>query len=63
VSHGITRHRITARVRLGALHAPGGALDPDSGLEWVPVNDLARRGLTGMTKKILRSRAGGGLAV
>ena len=59
VKHGITKHRITARVRAGTLHSGGGALDPDAGLAWIPESALRDRGLTGMTKKILRSRAGG----
>jgi A/G-specific adenine glycosylase len=61
--HGITKYRITARLREASFHAPGGVVDPRSGLAWVPINDLANRGLTGMTKKLLRSRAGGGLGV
>jgi A/G-specific adenine glycosylase len=57
--HGITRHRITALLYVGELHAPGGALDPQSDLEWVALDALRHRGLTGLAKKALRSRAAG----
>ena len=49
VSHGITRHRIRATV----LEAEGG---PVLDGELVPLAEAPGRGLTGMTKKILRRR-------
>jgi A/G-specific adenine glycosylase len=53
VRHGITRHRILARVLAGRLRGPlagrGGAL------EWIPRARVADLGLTGMARKVLRA--------
>ncbi len=55
--HGITKHRITLRVRAGS--ARGG--QPRSGgadgrvAAWVPIEELRALALTGMTRKVLKS--------
>jgi adenine-specific DNA glycosylase len=51
VRHGITHHRIRARVRAGELR---GRVAPP--LRWTRTGDLDQLPLTGMTRKILRAR-------
>ncbi|QDU69811.1 A/G-specific adenine glycosylase [Engelhardtia mirabilis] len=60
LSHGITVHRIKARVRRGELWTPGGALPVGGDLAWIHREQLAGLGLTGMARKILRRPFAGG---
>ncbi len=54
VAHGITHHRIRARVRRAQL---AGAFEGGAGWRWASTPELAELGLTGMTRKILRRLA------
>jgi len=51
--HGITRHRILARVLEGRLPEP--LPGPPAPLDWVPRGRMADLGLTGMARKVLRA--------
>jgi A/G-specific adenine glycosylase len=52
--HAITRHRILGRVFEGRCDMPGGALDPASGLLWMPIGELRTAPLSGLAKKALQ---------
>jgi A/G-specific adenine glycosylase len=50
--HGITRHRIEARVHRAELWAPLPVGD-DADLFWLPIESLAKRPLTGLARKVV----------
>lgn len=59
VSHAITRHRIRAKVALGAL-APGTLAKPKAPFEWVQLDAWRDLPLTGLARKILGRDFGAG---